>query len=456
MSLGDECPNCNGPLGPENLCRRCGWKSEAVAEAEKTAAVPDDARRAKRWAEIRDDARCAHGKTFGPRCPFSASFFPNTAGAAPGYCTWHSEALRDPRINVFEEFARFCAKLRGPDDFEVLEVLAERGRLLPPRYCLEPSSRVLMADLSWRPIGDIRVGDQVVGFEEQIGNGRRGGHYTRHGIVSTVLGVARNVAPCIEIKTARGVLRATRNHGVLTWPRGHGPRWHSVGDVRCRSALSFFSEPWTAERTYEAGWLAALFDGEGYVCGSHGGRGRGIGFAQNTGPVLEQAVRWLDGAGVLVTREISGTRDCHRYGVRGGSVEMWRVLGRFRPVRLLQEFYGLMVSDRPPLMPVVREPVLSKTEIGTQETVDIETSTHTYIAEGFLVHNCTPWTHHTPGELWDAMQTGRNDLPAPRACRSPSCPYADPGVTDEDVAALRAAVRHGGWDAALRRLVKRP
>ena len=203
MSVGDECPSCSGPLGPENLCRRCGWKSEAVAEAEK-AAVPDDARRAKRWEQIRDDARCAHGKTFGPRCPFSASFFPNTAGAAPGYCTWHSEVLRDPRINVFEEFARFCAKLRGPDDFEVLEVLtASPRRLIPPRYC-------------------------------------------------------------------------------------------------------------------------------------------------------------------------------------------------------------------------------------------------------------TLWTHWTPGELWDAMQTGRNDLPAPRACHSPSCPYADPGVTDEDVAALRAAVRHGGWDAALRRLVKRP
>ena len=201
MSVGDECPVCEAPLGPENLCQRCGWKSEAVARAEQTAAVPDDARRARRWAQIRDDAQCAHGKTVGPRCPFRASSF--EVGAASGYCTWHREVLREPRVNVFEEFARFCAKLKGPDDFEVLELLAERGRLLPSRYC-------------------------------------------------------------------------------------------------------------------------------------------------------------------------------------------------------------------------------------------------------------TLWTHYTPGELWDAMQAGKNDLPAPRPCFSPSCPYQAPQMTDEQVAIFRDRVRRGGWDAAVQALVRRP
>lgn len=31
-------------------------------------------------------------------------------------------------------------------------------------YCVEPSSRVLMADLSWKAIGDIEVGEEVMGF----------------------------------------------------------------------------------------------------------------------------------------------------------------------------------------------------------------------------------------------------------------------------------------------------
>src|SRR5262249_42965005 len=33
-------------------------------------------------------------------------------------------------------------------------------------YCLSPDTPVLGADLAWRPIGDLRVGDALLGFDE--------------------------------------------------------------------------------------------------------------------------------------------------------------------------------------------------------------------------------------------------------------------------------------------------
>src|SRR5689334_13341113 len=36
-------------------------------------------------------------------------------------------------------------------------------------YCLAPETPVLHADLGWRPIGSVRVGDRLVGFDEYPG-----------------------------------------------------------------------------------------------------------------------------------------------------------------------------------------------------------------------------------------------------------------------------------------------
>jgi len=74
--------------------------------------------------------------TFDRQCPIAASWFPRGGDHLPAYCTWHSEVIANPRFNTVEEFARWCARLKGPDELEVLDFLVESpGRLLPPRYC---------------------------------------------------------------------------------------------------------------------------------------------------------------------------------------------------------------------------------------------------------------------------------------------------------------------------------
>lgn len=42
-------------------------------------------------------------------------------------------------------------------------------------YCLAPDTPVLMADMTWKPIGQIRVGDQMVAFDEHHHGGKGGG-----------------------------------------------------------------------------------------------------------------------------------------------------------------------------------------------------------------------------------------------------------------------------------------
>src|SRR5947209_11496561 len=77
-------------------------------------------------------------------------------------------------------------------------------------YCLAPETPVLYADLAWRPIGSVRVGDRLVGFDEFPGpNGKR---LLRESVVEAVT-VSRQ--PTLRIITDRTSATTTVNHGWL-------------------------------------------------------------------------------------------------------------------------------------------------------------------------------------------------------------------------------------------------
>lgn len=88
---GFECPECGTKLSSKARCMMCGWKRGASAEPKGDP----------------DRAQCRFLSVSSWRCPLAASWFPN-GGEHAGACSWHSEVMKNPRLDTFEEFERWC------------------------------------------------------------------------------------------------------------------------------------------------------------------------------------------------------------------------------------------------------------------------------------------------------------------------------------------------------------
>lgn len=84
-------------------------------------------------------------------------------------------------------------------------------------YCLGADTMVLYADLGWRPIGNIQVGDVIAGFDEHTKPGR-----TRKLRMAVVEAVRRSRRPTLRVICERGEVVATAEH---LWLQNRNFRW---------------------------------------------------------------------------------------------------------------------------------------------------------------------------------------------------------------------------------------
>lgn len=79
-------------------------------------------------------------------------------------------------------------------------------------YCVTPETRVLRADLRWVPSGDLRVGDDIIGFDEAA----RPGRFSRNYRKAKITYASRETLPVYELILEDGtVLRASADHKWL-------------------------------------------------------------------------------------------------------------------------------------------------------------------------------------------------------------------------------------------------
>lgn len=138
---------------------------------------------------------------------------------------------------------------------------AARSEAACPTWCFAPETRVLAADYTQRPIGQIDVGDAVMAASVTTG-GRV--HLTE----ASVTCVQRRRAPLAALRFNTGTVAGTADHAVLCRPSrsrervGFVPAQDAVG----RSTFSLFDAAVpTVERTdeYWRGWLAGMAAGDG-------------------------------------------------------------------------------------------------------------------------------------------------------------------------------------------------
>jgi hypothetical protein len=273
---------------------------------------------------------------------------------------------------------------RVPEIREAVGVPSPEHRILDADYCLDPSTLVLGRDLKWGCAGDLKVDRLLVGFDEnkEPGKGKRRRMHT-----TAVESVRELKQPCVRIITEGGEVICSELHRWLVRKYDRdGYRgtcgtvyWKEAGQIEVGNSICWFGEPWKEDRSYDAGWLSGILDGEGYI---HDGAA----FGQNAGPVFDKAIALLKARGFNpeFTPNNSG---CLRGRLLGGTYSALRLLGELQPIRLVNDaekiIEGHDVTGR--FRPAQK--VLAVEKVGVRDVVGIQTGTKTFIANGFLSHN---------------------------------------------------------------------
>lgn len=251
--------------------------------------------------------------------------------------------------------------------------------------CLDSSHKVLTADLRYVPLKDVRPGDQLVSFDEQ----RRPGERWRYHRTGTVQAIRFRRADVFAVTLASGkVFRVTDDHRWLSRKaNGTNLRWIETRDLRPGKHVAIrLQDEWDPMTSYDAGWLAGLYDGEGCLCLIEGQHCCQLTLSQKEGLVLDRARRIIDTLfGEKAVSHRAAERSVWQMRLAGGRRPIARVLGSLRPVRLLAKF-------RPEMLGVVSgrdaDAILSIEPDGQAEIAEVDVDAKTMVVEGYAHHNC--------------------------------------------------------------------
>jgi len=258
--------------------------------------------------------------------------------------------------------------------------------MFPPFYCLAPEHRLLTADLRWVPCGELKAGDRLLAFDGKAPEGYRHRRWRWSEIVRSEPAVKECVRVVLEDGTE---VICTEDHSWLADRldrTSRTPRRWVRADRLLEDApyVIRMLDTWQEARTYEAGWLAGIFDGEGSI---HVGSAPKLAIAQRPGIVADQVHELLEEFGFETTTS-SKASSVLGIQVAGGIPEAFRALGVLRPERLiarLQQLDITRLSIRSRGNPRVK--VVAVESVGPRPIQSIMTTTGTYVGEGFAMHN---------------------------------------------------------------------
>lgn len=252
--------------------------------------------------------------------------------------------------------------------------------------CVTPETPVLCADLVWRPAGELKPGDTIVGLDEDSPSSR--GRRFRS---ATVLANSPARAKIVEVATSKGSMRCTLNHPWLSRKHAkawNGWQWKHAADLRPGDEVLQPLDVWETDDSWWGGWLAGLYDGEGCLSV---GRGRvQLTISQRVSPTAETILR--------VAEDKIGKEEVRAYIFRSkrwqprqdvfvcSRPSILKTLGSIRPTRLLADaekaWVGAVVASHGRAVTVT-----SVKPIGIGDIAELSTTTKTYLAGGFAAHN---------------------------------------------------------------------
>lgn len=268
-------------------------------------------------------------------------------------------------------------------------------------YCVHPDMRVLTSALEWVPAGQIQPGTRLIGFDEnKNGTGTRAS--LRRLRPCVVEATARVVKECYRLTLSDGTeLVSSAEHPWLVAHKAAGnQRWETTEEIARvvneppgqwgdrKRWLPRFLKTWVPAGGFGSGYFSGLLDGEGFV--SIKDNSIQVAVSQNPGTIQSTIEMTMERWGFDWNTHAAGTKDVLSTHVRGGWSECVRLMGMFRPVRLIEKFkdafdaggYQAQFPARHGKVEVVKAE-----HIGPGECAALQTSTRTFFCEGFGSHN---------------------------------------------------------------------
>jgi len=274
------------------------------------------------------------------------------------------------------------------------------------KYCMTPKTKVLTSDLKWVELGKLQVGDNLLAFDEYPQESRKG----RDWRISTITQHSLIQRPCYDIYLENGeVLTASKEHlWLVDVGNDYGHKWIKTEDLRGISKkskslryaphhLSKVIDVWQESKDYDIGYLAGVLDGEGCIQQSskHNDTGHNlrVSFSQRDNEVAKECRQILNKNGFSFSESKGNGKNKNviSFGITGGRQDVLKLLGIVRPKRLLKNFdankLGVLTKKE-------KVKIIKIVDVGIKDVVAMETTTKTFVAEGYATHNSAPQGMH--------------------------------------------------------------
>jgi hypothetical protein len=258
-------------------------------------------------------------------------------------------------------------------------------------FCLDKNTKVLSNKLEWIRIGDVKVGDRLIAVKENIPGGSGSGRKMCTTIVEKKC-IVFNKAIRIKFDDDREIV-ATPEHRFLSRVRGAVHTcWRCVSEMKIGDEIRYITTPWD-NGSAEDYWFGGILDGEGSLrFNNH--TGAEVCAVQKIGMLFEEMKKYALSTGLTFKLEHD-----NRPAIEGGKFgknpcakvvfsrmdELFKIIGRTRPKRFIEKEWWNEKS----LPNNGWAKIVSIELLDNREMIDLQTSEHTYIAEGFVSHNST-------------------------------------------------------------------
>jgi hypothetical protein len=261
-------------------------------------------------------------------------------------------------------------------------------------FCLEPSTRVLTADLRWLTLDEIRVGESIVATDDGKPAGCGNTRKLRVGVVEAKREVSE---PAFRLRfdDGRSVV-ATGAHRWLCRRRGGTDAdWRTVADMQLGDYVRHVTTPWEPGDLQD-GWMGGFIDGEGCLAKKAAGGGE-LAISQRPGESLDHARDYLRSRGYAFREEVdrreARTNGRHQDNAKllvSRTNELFRLIGQSRSVRFTADTSWWADRSLPGKRSgVAWAKVVAIEALGSRRMIDLQTDRKTFIAEGFVSHNST-------------------------------------------------------------------
>lgn len=265
--------------------------------------------------------------------------------------------------------------------------------------CLEISTPVLKQDLTWVPVGELKEGDAIVGFDEgnppgtvrRNSSGKWNGVKNRRGrniVPATVTSNFIKDAECVEVRLSNGdKIITTLDHAWLSMgPKDNNHQWRISSQLKPGYRVVKLLTPWKKDESFESGWLSGFLDGEGSFFQKK--KNFNLSCYQADGVVWERALQYFKKLNIPLNsfykkKKTNKMINSARIGSgKWGSIE---ALGKICPSRFKVDWeqFGTITGKDMEAVEVVE--VLP---VGIKKIAVLSTSSKTFIGGGYAMHNC--------------------------------------------------------------------